>query len=99
MAPTLRLPLAAAVRVIHRVHGRAANGGPFAEPARASGLPARDVGVVDVADLAHRRPAGEEHATKLARREPEHPVVPVLRDELHRGSGRARHATALAGLE
>src|SRR6516165_4125538 len=69
MAAALGLALAAAVRVVDRVHRRASHGGPLSEPARASGLAAGDVAVIDVADLAHGRPTGEEHAPHLAGRE------------------------------
>src|ERR1700726_4260791 len=61
----LRLALAAAVRVVDRVHRRAAHRRPLAEPAAAAGLAAGDVAVVDVADLTDRRAAGEQDAAHL----------------------------------
>src|SRR5205823_3597435 len=63
----LRLPLAAAVRVVDGVHRRAAHGRALPLPAAAARLAAGDVLVVDVADLADRRPAGQRHAPQLAR--------------------------------
>src|SRR5256884_7283983 len=57
MAAALRLALAAAVRMIDRVHRRAAHGGALALPAAAAGLAPVDVLMVAVADLAHRRAA------------------------------------------
>src|SRR5581483_1404435 len=54
MAAALGLALAAAVRVVDRVHRGAADRGPLALPAAAAGLAPVDVLVVDVADLADR---------------------------------------------
>src|SRR5439155_503389 len=61
MAPALRLALAAAVRVVDRVHRRAAHGRPLAAPAAPARLAARDVLVVDVADLPNGGAARERH--------------------------------------
>src|SRR5215472_12854650 len=55
---TLRLALAAAVRVVDGVHRRAAHGGALALPAAAARLAARLVLVVEVADLPDGGPAG-----------------------------------------
>src|SRR5687767_2348839 len=66
VAPALGLALAASVRVVDRVHGRTAHGRPLAAPAASPGLAARNVLVVDVSDLSHRRPACERNATDLA---------------------------------
>src|SRR6476646_4575091 len=68
VAAALRLALAAAVRVVDRVHRAAADGRALALPAAAAGLAARDVLVIDVADLADRRTAGPGDAGHLARR-------------------------------
>ena len=54
-AAALRFTLTAAHRVIDRVHDHAAHVRTPALPARAAGLAARDVHVIDVADLADRR--------------------------------------------
>src|SRR5581483_8782312 len=99
VAAAFRLALAAAVRMVDRVHRRAANGGTLPEPAAATGFAARDVAVVDVADLTDRRAAREQHSPHLARREAERRVARVLRDELDAGAGRARHLAALARLQ
>src|SRR5262245_44861776 len=99
MAAALRLALTAAVRVVDRVHGRAAHGGALAEPAAAAGLAAGLIRVIGVADLTDGRPTGERDATKLARWEPQDCVRAVLRDELDRGARRARHACALSRLQ
>src|SRR5581483_8972045 len=50
------------------VHRRAADGRALALPAAAAGLAARDVLMVDVADLADGRAARERHAAHLAGR-------------------------------
>src|SRR5205085_11166733 len=99
MAAALRLALAAAVRMVDRVHGGAAHGRALALPAAAASLPAGDVLVVDVADLADRGAAGERHAAHLARGQAQDAVALVLRDELHAGAGAPRHLAALARLQ
>src|ERR1035437_7525964 len=72
VAPALRLALAAAVRMVDRVHRRAAHGGALALPAVAAGLAPVDVLVIDVADLSDGGAAGERHAAHLARGESQH---------------------------
>src|SRR4051812_40687318 len=99
MPAALRLALAAAVRVVDRVHGGSAHGRALAEPAAAARLADRDVPVLDVPDLADGRAAGEHDATHLAGRQAQRGVATVLRDELHAGTCGARHLAALAGLE
>src|SRR5206468_7377344 len=76
MPAALRLALAAAVRVVDRVHRRAAHGRTLALPAAAARLAPRDVLVVDVADLADGCAARQEDAPHLARRQAEHGVRP-----------------------
>src|SRR5579864_3108045 len=85
--------------MVDRVHRRAANGGALALPAVAAGLAPVDVLVVDVADLADGRTAGEEDASHLAGRKAQHCVRAVLRDELDAGARRARHLRALPRLQ
>src|SRR5207248_7790513 len=70
----LRLALAAAVRVVDRVHRRAADGGPLAEPAAAPCLAAGAVAVIDVADLSDRGAAGQQHPAHLTRGQTERRV-------------------------
>src|SRR5262245_5589472 len=63
MPATGRAPLTTTHRVIDRVHRDAAVVRATTEPARATGFADRDVGVVDVRDLADRRAAIEvDHA-------------------------------------
>src|SRR5262249_54361153 len=95
----LRLALAAAVRVVDRVHRRAADCGALAEPAATAGLPAGDIAVVDVAHLPDGGAAGKQHPSHLTRGQAERRVAGVLGDELDAGAGRARHLPALAGLQ
>src|SRR5207245_541626 len=95
----LRLALTTAVRVVDRVHRRAAHRRALAEPAAAAGLADRHVLMLDVADLPHGRAAGEQHAAHLARGETQSRVTAVLRDELHTGAGGASQLAALGRLE
>src|SRR5204862_3948850 len=60
MAAALRLSFAAAVRVVDGVHRRAADGRALAEPAAAARLSNCHVAVLDVADLADGRAAGQK---------------------------------------
>src|SRR5919108_6684554 len=99
MAAALRLTLAAAVRVVDRVHRRAAHGRTLALPAASARLAAGDVLVVDVADLADRRAARQRHPAHLARGHAQDAVALVLRDELHARAGAPRQLPALARLQ
>src|SRR5436190_19573362 len=67
-AAALRFALAAAHRVIDRVHDHAAHMRPPSLPARPPGLAAGDVHVIDVSDLADRREATVVNAANLAGR-------------------------------
>src|SRR5215218_1496091 len=55
------LALAAAVRVVHRIHRDTTNLRTQAHPTRPAGLSERNVLVLDVADLAHSRSTNERH--------------------------------------
>src|SRR5690242_12258941 len=65
------LALAAAHRVVDRVHGHAANGGPAALPPVAARLAELDVALLGVADLADRGAAAHVHPPDLAGRHAE----------------------------
>src|SRR5262249_36341997 len=95
----LRLALAAAVRVVDRVHRRPADGRALAEPARTAGLAAADVAVVDVAHLAHGGATRQQHAPHLPGREAERRVALALGHKLAAGARRPRHLPALARLQ
>src|SRR5919201_4592863 len=99
VATALRLPLAAAVRMVDGVHRRAAHGRSLALPAAATSLAGADVLVVDVADLPDRRATRNGHTPHLARGKTQHCVRAVLCDELNARAGRARQLRTLAGLE
>src|SRR3954452_8328000 len=99
MTAALGLALAAAVRVVDGVHRGAADGRALALPAAPAGLAPRDVLVVEVADLADGGAARQEDATHLARRQAQHRVWAVLRDELDARAGAAGHLAAAAWLE
>src|SRR2546430_15430860 len=51
------LALAATVGMVDRIHGDAADVRPNAAPARAAGFTQRNIFMLDIAHLAHRRPA------------------------------------------
>src|SRR5207248_5865289 len=99
MAAALRLALAAAVRVVDGIHRGAAHRWALALPTAAAGLAAGDVLVVDVADLADRRPARERHPAHLARGQAQDAEALVLRDELDARAGAPRELAAFAGLQ
>src|SRR5215213_7497162 len=56
------LAFTTAVRVVHRVHRHATNLRTQTHPTRPAGLAERNVLMLDVADLAHGRPANKGHA-------------------------------------
>src|SRR5262245_60547205 len=95
----LRAPLAAAVRMVDRIHGDAAHVRLAPEPAHASRLAVRHVLVLEVSHLPDRGPACEPHAPELRRRELQQRVVALLRHELDRGAGAASDLGATAGLQ
>src|SRR5438105_3223100 len=81
------------------ISGKIVDVRPLALPATAAGLPAGDVLVVEVPDLADRRPARERHAAHLARGQAQDAIALVLGDELHARAGAPRHLAALARLQ
>src|SRR5207247_2611313 len=99
VAAALGLALAAAVRMVDGVHGRASYRGALAAPAAPSGLAARDVLVLDVADLADGRAAPERDAAHLAGGKAQDAVALVLRHQLDARAGAARKLAAATGLE
>src|SRR5437764_3636268 len=95
--PARSLPLAAAVRVVNRVHRDAADVRAYAVPARAPGLAVGDVLVLDVAHLADGRVADDGHAPHLARRHAHLRVIAFLGDQLREAARRAHELAALTG--
>src|SRR5262249_21151914 len=91
--------LAAAMRMIDRVHGDAPIVRTFAHPTFAPGLADRNIHVVRVGHRADRRHAAAIHQALLGGIEPQDDVVLVAADDLRIGPGRARDLAALADLE
>ena len=95
-ATALRFALAAAHRVIDRVHDHAAHVRTPALPAGPPGLAARHVHVIDVADLADRRETGFVNPANFARRKFHQRVTGFAVTERRLLSGAARDLTAAA---
>src|SRR6516165_1244146 len=90
------LALAAAERVVDRVHRDTANRRPLALPAVAAGLTELDVALLGVADLAHGRAALDADPPDLAGRHAQRGVAGLLGQQLDagaRGAGDLRAAT------
>src|SRR5690606_32435252 len=99
MAAARRPALAAAVRMVDRVHRDTAHGRPDAAPALRARLAELAQVVLVVPDLADRRATVHVHLTHLARAEPDGHVGPLAGDDLRGGAGAARKLGALAGLQ
>src|SRR3989441_7704440 len=96
--PRRGLSLAAAVRVVDRIHRDAAHGGPHAAPADAPGLADRFEAVLLVANFADGGAAVDVHLTNLARTQPHLRVAALSRKQLDRGARSARELCAPAWL-
>src|SRR5690606_4521423 len=92
------LGLATAVRVVDRVHGRAADGRLDAAPALGACLAQLLQVVLGVADLADGGAALARHATHLARTQAEGRVHALAGHQLHAGTGGTGDLRALARL-
>ena len=95
--PVGRLALAAAVRMVARVHDDAADLGPQAHVAGAPGLAEVLVLVVQVRHLADGCDAVDADPPDLAGRQADLGVVAFLGEQLGRRPGRAHDLAALAG--
>src|SRR3954462_12801425 len=93
------LALAAAERVIDRIHRDAAVVRLLAAVTRASRFADRDVLVLEISDLADRGVAADVHFAHLAGRKTERRPVVFARHQLGKGSGRAGHLAALPFLQ
>src|ERR1700722_17670176 len=91
------LAFAAAQRVVDRVHGDTADGGPLALPPVPAGLAGLEVALLGVADLADRGPAGRVDPPDLAGRHPQLGVAALLGQQLHAGARRTGDLGAAAG--
>src|SRR5262249_17616482 len=99
MPPAGGAALAAAVRMIDRVHRYAAVVRHAPHPALTPSLADRNVHVVRVGHRADRRHAAAVHQALLGRVEPQDHVFAVAADDLRVGAGRARKLPTLADLE
>src|SRR5262245_12045997 len=99
MAAAGGAPLAAAMRMVDRVHGDAAIVRTPAHPALATSLADRDVHVVGVRDRPDRPHAAAVDQALRGGIEPDDDVVAIAADDLRIGAGRARDLAALAQLE
>src|SRR6185295_12584044 len=88
--------LAAAVRMINRIHRDAAHLWPAPLPSRASGLAQRNIAVLDVTDLSDRRVAIYVDPPDLAARQSKLRPIAFFRHELSRSARRANHLRAFA---
>src|SRR5690606_4132414 len=92
------LALTTPLRMVHRVHGGAADGRLDAAPALGTGLAQLLQVVLDVADLTDGRAALGRDAAHLARAQAQGGVALVAGDQLHAGAGGAGQLRTLAGL-
>src|SRR5271165_1804913 len=91
--------LAAAMRMIDRVHDHATVGGANAQPAGTASLADGNVFVIEVANLPDSRHAIDQHLAGLARRHLEQRVIALFRNQLCLRSRRAGHLRAFPGLQ
>src|SRR5690348_3586819 len=99
LATDWRAALAATMRVIHRIHHRAAHVRAAAEMPRAPRLADADILMIEIAHLANRRDAVEMNAALLARRQADDGVIAFLRHQLRRGSRAADDLPAAALMQ
>src|SRR5690606_15216561 len=91
--------LTTTVRVVDRVHRHTTDARALALPPHPAGLTPADVGVFDVADLAHSGPACDLDLPHLARGHTQGGVGTLLGEELDRRSGRTAQLGTAARLE
>src|SRR5262245_35555916 len=89
-ATALRFALAATHRVINRVHHHAAHMGAAPLPARSTRFAARDVHVIDIANLSERRISAPMNSANLAGRQFDQCITtfPVVQRRLLPGAAR-----------
>src|SRR5208283_4246161 len=88
--------LAAAHRVVHRVHRNAAHVGSFSCPARSPGFSERNIFVIDIANLANGSLALNRDQAHLARRHAKCGVLSFTGDELSARTCRTGQLAAFA---
>src|SRR6266404_7303354 len=87
------------MRVIYRVHGYATHFRPQAFPTRAPGFSKRNVLMLNIANLSHRRPANERHTSHFPGRHTQLSIISLLGNQLCERSGRPGHLPALSGTQ
>src|SRR5713226_669061 len=95
----LDLAFAASVRMIHGIHGHAANGWLFPVPPRAAGFSISFVLMVEVADLADRGHALHGKLASLAGRQLHKREVAFLAQQLRRAARGTYHLPAAPGIQ
>src|SRR5262249_33381120 len=93
------LALAAAHRVVDRVHGHAPDGGPAALPPAAARLAGLDVALLGGAHLADRGPAAPVHPPDLARGHAQLGEPALLGQQLNAGARRPGDLGPAAGAQ
>src|SRR5690606_22936033 len=99
MAAAGAAALAAAQRMVHRVHHHAADLRTASAPAVRAGLADRLLAVVDVADLADGRHALAPHHPHLGGGHAQRDVIPFLGDDLYTGPGGTGHLPTRAAAQ
>src|SRR5215469_13280794 len=96
---TLHAAFTTAVRMIHGVHGHAANGRFLAAPTRAARLAIGLILVVEIANLADRGHAIDREPADFAGRHLHERIVALLAEKLRRSTSRANGLAAATGIE
>ena len=89
----------AAVRVIHRVHGHAANGRLHAAPPRSACLAEGFVFVIEVADLANGGHALNRELANFAGGQLHQRDIVFLAEQLRRAASRAHYLPAASRIQ
>src|SRR5262245_53496210 len=87
------------VRVIHRIHGETAHGGPNAAPAHGSCFTVAAQVVLVITHFADCGAAIDVHLARLTRLQAQIRINTFACGVLHRAAGAARQLTALAWLD
>src|SRR6185369_9260825 len=93
------LAFTATMRMVYRVHRHTADVRTNSAPASTPGFAQRDVLVLDIANLPHRRAAFNRNAPHLTRRHTQLRVLAFLGEQLRERSGSPRHLSAFSGTQ
>ena len=94
-----RFPLAASMRVIHRIHRQPPNDRSPPHPARPSGLSDRDILMIEISNLSHGRKASAMDLPQLPRTQPDLNIVRFSTHNLCNGPGAPGQLPPLPGLQ